>query len=117
MDYNNPYWLHWYEQVNGLDLDVKTSDDQVRETVSSWNRPLRPIAEYLLDDVKEKSMLGVAWETSKQLAQNQVKGKLGIAGRVAGRIGMRAVPVVGYGMLAYDMYQIGSWLYEEYIED
>ena len=51
-----------------------------------------------------------AQQAAKYAARSQVKGSVGIALRLGGRIGLRAVPVVGAAMLAYDLYQLGQYL-------
>ena len=51
-----------------------------------------------------------AHQAAKYAARSQIKGTVGIAVRVGGRIGLRAVPVVGAAMLAYDLYQLGEYL-------
>jgi hypothetical protein len=42
----------------------------------------------------------------KHLAQNQLKGNIGIAGRTVGRVGGRFVPIVGAAMLAHDAWKV-----------
>ena len=39
-----------------------------------------------------------------------MKGNLGVALRVGGRVGIRVVPIVGAAMLAYDIYKLGEYL-------
>lgn len=51
-----------------------------------------------------------AHQAAKYAARSQIKGSIGIALRVSGRIGLRAVPVVGAAMLAYDLYKLGEYL-------
>ena len=49
----------------------------------------------------------------KHAAQSQVKGSMGIALRVGGRVGLRLVPVVGIALLAYDTYKAVDWLMDQ----
>ena len=51
-----------------------------------------------------------AHEAFKYAAKSQVKGSVGVALRVGGRVGLRAVPVVGMAMLAYDLYKLGEYI-------
>lgn len=53
------------------------------------------------------------YSLAKHAAQSPLKGRLGMAVRLTGRIGVRAIPIVGAAMLAYDVYQFGSWLLED----
>ena len=46
----------------------------------------------------------------KHLAQNQIKGKIGIIGRVGGRAGLRFVPVLGTALLVKDAYSLYRYL-------
>lgn len=51
-----------------------------------------------------------AHEAFKYAAKSQITGGVGAAIRVTGRIGIRAVPVVGAAMLAYDLYKLGKYV-------
>ncbi len=88
----------------GRKLDRKS----VRSSISIY-----AIAE---KQAKQAAGLRFAKDASKYLARNQVRGAIGITGRVAGRVGVRLVPVVGWAMNAYDAYQVGKWIKEEYID-
>ena len=59
------------------------------------------------------TVLSGGFSLAKHAAQSPMKGRVGMAVRLTGRIGMRAIPVVGAAMLAYDVYQFGSWLLED----
>ena len=67
-----------------------------------------------VDIVAKQKAQGVilkgAHESFKYAAKSQMKGSVGIALRVGGRIGMRAVPVIGLAMLAYDLYKLGEYI-------
>lgn len=52
--------------------------------------------------------MAAAVAVAHHAAQNQMKGKVGIALRVGGRIGVRAIPVAAALMTAYDVYQFLS---------
>ena len=58
----------------------------------------------------QATMVKGAHEAFKYAAKSQMKGNLGVALRVGGRVGIRVVPVIGAAMLAYDLYQLGSYL-------
>ena len=40
-------------------------------------------------------------------------GALGTGVRVGGRIGLRFIPILGWALLAYDLYTLGSYLMED----
>lgn len=56
--------------------------------------------------------LGVGLAAARYAAKSQMTGSLGIALRVGGRIGVRAIPLVGAALFAYDIYQFGKWVAE-----
>lgn len=51
-----------------------------------------------------------ARDAAKYAARSQMKGTVGIALRVGGRIGLRVVPGIGAAMLAYDLYKLGQYV-------
>ena len=56
-------------------------------------------------DLAVSAGLAIALGALPHMAQNQLKGRVGIALRVTGKLGMRAVPVVGVAMTVYDAYR------------
>ena len=70
----------------------------------------RDVANIAAKQKAQGIMLKGAHQAAKYAARSQMKGTVGIALRFSGRIGLRAVPVVGAAMLAYDLYQLGSYL-------
>jgi hypothetical protein len=61
---------------------------------------------------KQQAGMAVGYQVAKYAARSQVAGRVGIALRVGGRIGLRVIPVVGVALLAYDLYQFGKYLAE-----
>ena len=64
----------------------------------------------MIEDVNDKAITqAITWGAPiilKHLAQNQLRGKIGIAGRIAGRAGLRFVPFIGTALLVKDMYDL-----------
>ena len=71
-------------------------------------------ADVVIEHVVETAARGVmTWAIPtimKHLAQNQIKGTLGIMGRVGGRVGLRAVPVLGTILIVKDAYDLYDFL-------
>ena len=57
--------------------------------------------------------LAIGMQASKYAARSQLTGAVGVSLRVGGRVGLRVIPVVGYAILAYDLYQFGKWASEK----
>lgn len=70
----------------------------------------RDVANIAAKQKAQGVMLKGAHQAFKYAARSQIKGNVGRALRVGGRVGLRAVPFVGTAMLAYDIYQLGSYL-------
>ena len=60
----------------------------------------------------QKVILGLVKEVSEGAAKSAMKGTAGTVVRFGGRVGLRAVPVVGAAMLAYDLYRLVDYLAE-----
>lgn len=69
-------------------------------------------ASVVAEQKAQASLMKGAHSLAKHAAQSQIKGKLGIGLRVTGRIGTRAIPIVGTAMLAYDLYRAYEYLTE-----
>lgn len=110
----NAYKSVWQEFTPGQRTGIKKSlarslDKRRKKTKISLYAIAKKQAE-------QEAVLRTAKRTSRYLARNQVRGAIGITGRVAGRIGMRLVPVVGWALNAYDAYQVAKYVKEEYID-
>ena len=110
----NAYKSVWMEFTPGQRTGIKKSlarsiDRRTKKSKFSFYAMVEKQA-------KQEAALRVAKRTSRYLARNQVRGAIGIAGRTAGRVGMRLVPVVGWAMNAYDAYQVAKYVKEEYID-
>ena len=57
--------------------------------------------------------MAIGMQASKYAARSQLTGALGVSLRTGGRVGLRVIPVVGYAILAYDLYQFGKWASEK----
>lgn len=72
----------------------------------------RQAASIAAEQKAQATLMKGAHSLAKHAAQSQIKGKLGIGLRVTGRIGVRAIPIVGTAMLAYDLYRAYEYLTE-----
>ena len=70
------------------------------------------VQQMAVSETKQKAGLAAGYQVSKYAARSQMAGRVGMALRVGGRIGLRVIPGVGVALLAYDMYQFGKWLAE-----
>lgn len=77
---------------------------------SSTRRQAWQYASSIIDkQFKEKVALGTIHRTSQAMAATQIAGRTGTVLRFVGRSGVRAVPIIGYAMLAKDAYDIYRW--------
>lgn len=86
---------------------------RMQKKQSKGNTAMR--SRLLEETVKQKSqkvILGTVKEVSEIAARSAVKGSLGTGLRFAGRVGLRAVPIVGAAMLAYDLYRLVDYIAE-----
>ena len=78
------------------------------------NRSISPgqAAEFAARQKAQGTILKGAHQAAKYAAKSQLKGTAGMALRVTGKIGLRAIPVVGAAVLVYDLYQAYEYLTE-----
>ena len=65
-----------------------------------------PVVDHLMGQAATGLVVWAVPTLLKHIGQNQLKGKIGIAGRLAGRAGMRFVPFLGTALLVKDIYDI-----------
>ena len=109
----NPYKRAWYlassPGAHERTVSPETKTERKRE---SFGQEFR---RHVKQDVQRAGIhagLGAAGLAFRYAARSQVTGRLGVATRIGGRIGLRVVPVVGAALIAYDLYQFGKWLAE-----
>ena len=71
------------------------------------------IAKRAAEQKAQAAILEGSRQVFKYAAKSQMRGQVGVALRVGGRIGLRAVPIVGGAMLAYDLYKLGKYVLED----
>lgn len=106
----NSYKAAWY--LNTLvDAPSRPPKETSRRQESRFTRDKGVQAS--VAQMKQDAMLYGAYEVSKYASKSQLTGKLGMAVRVGGRVGLRVVPVIGMALLAYDVYQLGKWITQD----
>lgn len=76
----------------------------------------KEFGEHVKQDVRRAAIAGglhIGRQVSRAAANTALTGTLGTTVRMGGRVGMRVIPVVGYALLAYDLYQFGKWASEK----
>lgn len=113
----NEYKAAWY--ANTL---VGIQEHPGKKKALSSNKAKRQdgfrkeFVDHVKQDVKRGAIVGglhVGRQLSRVAANTTMTGALGTTVRVSGKVGMRVIPVVGYAILAYDLYQMGKWVSEK----
>ena len=105
----NEYKRAWYLAVTPVAAERIIPERNNQVNSRTRNPSVSRMAEV---ETKQRAGLAVGYQVSKYAARSQVAGRIGMALRVGGRIGLRVIPGVGVALLAYDMYQFGKWLAE-----
>ena len=108
----NSYKLDWYlasQVVSSYHLQrlVAASDHNRRNVQKS---PSNLVAEMAVKQVVETAVFSVGLKLMKHLSHSQLKNRLGIVARTTGKVGLRAIPVVGTALMVYDAYTIWDYL-------
>lgn len=90
--------MAWMQECNS-EFDVVT-----QRAKPSENNQQKSIVDHVVQDIALGVATNVMYSGLKHAAQSQIKGRLGMALRVGGRVGMRAVPILGTAMAAYSIY-------------
>ena len=93
----NEYKMAWLQQCNMMYDNTKVNQSSDDDGSSFY--------EHVKSNIITGVATGVMMSGLKHAAQSQLKGRLGIALRVGGRVGVRAVPVIGTAMTIYSIYK------------
>lgn len=77
-----------------------------QKTTSKKKSP--SMAKQMQKEIAVSAGIGIAMGALTHAAQSQLKGRMGIALRITGRVGLRAVPVIAVGLTVYDAYKFLS---------
>jgi hypothetical protein len=94
----NEYKRAWMAAVDLLP-EVQYSDSTPRQDSTG-----QQVYDQLKHELVTGAMTSLVMLGLKHAAQSQLKGRLGIAMRVGGRVGLRAVPIIGTAYTVYTIY-------------
>ena len=109
MIYMNQYKLDWYlatQVVNNYVLNKSLGET----TENSGNLTHVEVVDRALENTARAVMTWAVPTLLKHMAQNQINNKIGVMGRVGGRLGLRVVPVFGTLMIIKDAYDVYEFL-------
>jgi hypothetical protein len=108
----NPYKQSWLEKSgHGITYapTSKRGSARRRKAIKSVT-PYQMVGSVVEQQIKEAVALGLAMKGSRYASVANVQGRTGIVIRVAGKIGLRVVPVVGAVLMAKDIYSAYQFL-------
>lgn len=104
--------MDWYLATQSVSEYVMNriiaSEDARTETWQKTSMDI--IIEDAVETVGRAVMTWAIPTIMKHMAQNQIKGTLGVMGRVGGRLGLRVVPVLGTILIVKDAYDLYDFL-------
>jgi len=94
----NQFKMEWLEATQDLLLPPYSSSQDEHEDQSNV------FVERQIHQKKREVGMAIGMMFASQSAKSQLAGRLGIALRVGGRVGVRVIPVAGAVLTAYDVY-------------
>jgi hypothetical protein len=94
----NSFKQEWLEATQDLLLPPYNS------SISEQHDQRNIFVERQITQRKKEAGMAIGMMLSTHAAQSQVAGRLGMALRVGGRLGVRVIPVAGAVLTAYDVY-------------
>lgn len=104
----NEYKLAWYQQIVRMPSE-RPMPERAKRTHGVISRGHSTVTK----TVGRELAIPLARGAASRAAQTAMTGRIGTVVRFGGRVGVRIIPVVGYAMLAYDLYQFGKWAMED----
>jgi hypothetical protein len=99
----NPYKLAWLQEINAEYISPVSQYSKGDDP-----KPHNNIQQKLISDAVVGATLSGIMTASQFMSTSQMKGRMGMALRVGGRVGVRAVPIVGIALTVYDVYSFLS---------
>ena len=110
----NQYKIDWYlaSQVvaEALVDQIVQQQKKTQDSHPFHRNEFNLMKDQVTETVARSVMTWALPTIMKHLSQNQIKGTLGIMGRVGGRVGLRAVPVLGVALFVKDAYDIYEFM-------
>lgn len=112
----NPYKMAWLEGTDAVTIRSRQLFEKAGKKLKPHvsQKHARAITREIARQKTEAAGLSAAYAMSKQMAQSTIKGRGGMVLRFGGKVGLRAVPVVGALMMAHDVYRAGRYVYEQF---
>jgi hypothetical protein len=114
----NQFKLDWYlasQVVSEVIINQMVSDmEKVQDSHPHHRSPTQLMLDRTIETGARAVMTWALPTLFKHLSQNQIKGTIGIIGRTGGRIGIRAVPILGAAMMIKDAIDLAEYVYENY---
>ena len=98
----NEYKMAWYNETQA-EFSPITQEAKPNDSVSIG----KIFKEHIQSEVKEYVVGSLIIWAGTHMAQSQISGPIGMGLRTAGRVALRALPVIGTAYMAYSVY---DWL-------
>lgn len=98
----NEYKLAWYNETNAEFHPV--SNHAKPNDSPSFAQSMK---QHIIDDAIENAQTALLVWGLTHMAQSQIDGPVGMGLRTAGRVALRAIPIIGTAYMAYSVY---DWL-------
>ena len=105
----NQYKMDWYLATQSVSNYVMNRIYSDQEKPTEHSHP-SIVMDYALEQAGRAVMTWAIPTIMKHLSQNQIKGTIGVMGRVGGRVGLRVVPVLGTVMIIKDALDVYEYL-------
>jgi len=109
----NEYKLEWYHATLGMKPESHFELRRKMSPPGSSKSAAKGVTAFAQTRAKRKVVGKLRTTVAKKAARSTITTAVGTGVRVGGRVGLRFVPVVGWALLAYDVYTLGKYLLED----